>query len=350
MSMPMRPRISPRHHSRLPRTAVTAATALLALTPLASCAPSPVQASAPALPPVMQFGGNQWASGLEYARFIDALRGALAPRSNYQTSNGPRELRVTRSSKEREAETEGTPRPYSEADFVAVEARTMDGDARVTFLLRKDDAYVAGMYNNRTRRYVDFEKKDTNVKPWRRYPFPAQTDDWPHGVRYEALCPDINKGKLAVTADTMNKAVQDFAARGARASSESLCQSAVVLAEAARFKQVTDQVKTNWKGKNGVLSQKVRNYTLNWDKLSRYAFWQSRSDSPQGARDTNEPNRFNVGEPHQPQYVYRTGSHRPLVWDTLRLYTGNGRRYGTCGGVFNGRPGQPCRPTPKASG
>ncbi|MFJ3953681.1 ribosome-inactivating family protein [Streptomyces libani] len=152
------------------------------------------------------------------------------------------------------------------------------------------------------------------------------------------------KGKLPVTAETMNRAVNDFADKGAHAAPQSLCQPAVVLAEAARFKQATDQVKTNWKGKDGVLSQKVRNYTLNWDKLSRYAFWQTSPKSANGDKDTNEPNHFNVGTSQQPQYVYRTGTNKPLVWDTLTFYTGNGRRYGTCGGVFEGKRGQPAVP------
>ncbi|QIK04769.1 hypothetical protein G7Z12_00465 [Streptomyces sp. ID38640] len=333
--------------ARLPRTAVAAATTLLTLAPLTSCSPSRVEASAPALPQPLQFGGAQWASGLEYARFIDALRGSLASRHNYRTSDGERSLLVTRSSRELEAETEGTPRNYTDADFVAVETRNIEGTKRVTFLMRKDNLYVAGLYNNQTQRYVDFEKTDTSIKSWRRYPFPTtQTDSWPHGVAYKDLCPAINQGKLPVTAETMNRAVNDFADKGAHAAPQSLCQPAVVLAEAARFKQATDQVKTNWKGKDGVLSQKVRNYTLNWDKLSRYAFWQTSPKSANGDKDTNEPNHFNVGTSQQPQYVYRTGTNKPLVWDTLTFYTGNGRRYGTCGGVFEGKRGQPCRPTP----
>ncbi|MFE4355359.1 ribosome-inactivating family protein [Kitasatospora sp. NPDC056800] len=310
----------------------------LAAVSLAACSTAPTtdpQAApqAPQLPELLEFGKPQWEASNAYAAYIASIRDAVAPAADTETSDRIRRLHVSPSMQQKVVDAKpNKPKKYETKDFVGLRITSRDQSQHITFLMRKDDLYIIGLYNQAKDRYLRFE---TPEQDWRDYPFPANsTDKWTKGVGYSALCNEISTGKLETTDNSLNKAVMDLADKGAGAGGASLCQPAVLFAEAARFAPITEAVRAGWPqvGKATTLSTDLLNYMTNWSDMSKYAFWKPAKGSSQGEKNRFDANDFNVGPQAPPQYVHRTAV-TPIVFDVVSVYNGNGSREGRCGGV-----------------
>ncbi|MFF2119225.1 ribosome-inactivating family protein [Kitasatospora sp. NPDC058184] len=320
----------------------------LAAVSLAACSTAPTadpqaapQAPLPAAP--LEFGADQWGKADDYVGYITSIRRAVAPAAVWQTSDGELELRVSPSTQQKVVDAKPkNPKSYTTEDFVGLRITSRDQSQHITFLMRKDDLYIIGLYIDEKNSYIRFE---TPEQKWRDYPFPAdRTGSWTKGTQYPKLCEKISSGKLEITDNSLNSAVKDFASKGNGADGASLCQPAVLFAEAARFDPITEAVKAGWPqvGKATTLSTDLLNYMTNWSSMSKYAFWQPAQKSSQGERDRFGANDFNVGPQTPPQYVHRTAVE-PTVFRVVSVYNGNGSREGRCGGVFPDKKGKgPC--------
>ncbi|MFB7129635.1 ribosome-inactivating family protein [Kitasatospora sp. NPDC056273] len=325
----------------------------LAAVSLAACSGTPTadpQAApqAPQLPALLEFGEPQWKGADAYAAYIASIRDAVAPAADVETSVGMRRLHVSPSIQQKVVDAKPkNPKSYTTEDFVGLRITSRDQSQHITFLMRKDDLYVIGLYNEDKNSYIRFE---TPEQKWRDYPFPAdRTGSWTKGTQYPKLCEKISSGRLEITDNSLNSAVKEFADKGNGADGASLCQPAVLFAEAARFAPITEAVQAGWPqaGKATTLNTDLLNYMTNWSDMSKYAFWKPAQKSSRGEKDRFGANDFNVGPQEPPQYVHRTAV-KPIVFEVVSVYNGNGSRAGRCGGVFvaDKKGDGPCAPAP----
>ncbi|MEU3570984.1 ribosome-inactivating family protein [Kitasatospora sp. NPDC036755] len=332
-----------------PRAALVTALAAALLCACSATAPSDPPPAPEALPPVsLEFGARQWADGPAYTDYVASIRRAVAPAVDAVTSDGTsRAVHISPSTDQRKAQpSPQPPTKYTENDFVGLRVAGLDGTTRITFLMRKDDLYIIGLYNEATKKYVKLEEAG---ETWRRYPFPDNTPEIT-SAQYAKLCPDITNGKLPITVDSLNKAVLALARNAEKADRSQLCQPAVLFAEAARFAAVAGAVAATWgtQGALTTLSVEQYDYLLNWSTMTKYAFWNTRKAGQTQEAATYKADKLDIGSPSSPRFVYRRGG-TPTVFDVLAVYNGNARRYGECGGVFKDKPPKkppypPCLP------
>ncbi|NUT45837.1 MAG: hypothetical protein HOV94_00760 [Saccharothrix sp.] len=218
-----------------------------------------------------------WTTRDIYTSKISEIRAAVAPlrrlpvpRLGGQTIPGRVSPRID------------TKRQYTVADFIRVHFARINGDTDAPsfdVLLRKDDLYIVGWYNDQVAIDAQQGKGETPVERNRRlpsgvWPNPDLVTEWPLSTNYSKLCNTaMEDGTLKLGSNQLQQALKNLGQQvGSKYDSTSLCVLAVTISEAVRFRAVSYTVQKSWPA---TVDLGVRQTLCikKWKDMTQFLFW-----------------------------------------------------------------------------